>query len=787
MYYFKRRPWLFLLLMFGMGVVPGVLAQQRTLSGKVVDQQTLLPVADVHLGIIDLGQDIFVDQNGIFVVQIKDTIPKIKFEILDDNYAIFEVNELYPGYFQVLVSDLSSKDMGLSLRDLTKIKVVTASDTEIEIQRAPSVMTVITAQHIEQMGYRDVGDALQAVAGFYLIHDYMQYNLGIRGISGGMRAMSRIAKVMIDGQSVAYRPGSENFLGPELIPLAAIDRIEIIRGPGSALYGANAFLGVINIITKQGDLDSQTNIKTFIEGGEFMKGFGVSVNSGGIINEKLSYYIASSISDFDRSGLSPVNIPGKSFYDQNSYSINDITRPVSFFAKLKYQSDRSDFTIDFNHSHLNTKAEFMDYAVLTNQNNFSLLNQFCRGKYTRKISPKSKIRFAVTLAQGKPTDADRLDSDADQQSWITADVGVKSIDLQTKIEYKLNSKNTLFLGLDGSFDYQNLQTYLIHKAGSEPVPVRGVQMGDTLFMNKGIYFQSVLYPFQRVQSKVLKLFKLTSGIRFDFHNIYGNSINYRIAGVVQVGDRSFLKGAVGTSFKAPSPIQLFSNYIEVGDVIGNPELKPEKAITYEMAWGTKMSEHLDININAFYNQVYDKVELILPMGEASNIKPGNVAEITSAGLESELRLNLKNSFSFINISYQRSLEEKEELRYGITRLRTSLYPEWMCKFGSTYSFPEINSQIQVDGMYIGKRLGSIQNSFVYDPVNYRINPYELPAYLIFNIGISAHFPKFFGDHKSKIDLKVNNVLNSNYVFPGFRDFDIPGFNRSVRFSLIHNF
>ena len=72
-------------------------------------------------------------------------------------------------------------------------------------------------------------------------------------MTGGLGAESGVIKVMIDGRSVAYRTTSGNWLGVELIPLESVAQIEIIRGPASALYGADAFLGVVNIITLKPD------------------------------------------------------------------------------------------------------------------------------------------------------------------------------------------------------------------------------------------------------------------------------------------------------------------------------------------------------------------------------------------------------------------------------------------------------------------------------------------------------------------------------------------------------
>ncbi|MBI9033071.1 MAG: TonB-dependent receptor plug domain-containing protein [Bacteroidales bacterium] len=764
-----------------------VLAQQYEIQGRVIEYQTSAPVSNLVISIKSSNVEVATDKSGAFHFIRLDTIHNIEFELRYSDYSIRDVNLLYGSYYQVVVVREKEVKEGWSLRDLRNIKVTTASNTEIEVGKAPAIMTVITDQHIQEMGYSDVGEALQYVAGFYLLNDNTQYNLGIRGVNGGMRAGSRIAKVMIDGQAAMFRPGTENFFGPELIPLSAIKRIEVIRGPGSALYGANAFLGVINIITKEGCDDKQTQIKSFAESGKYIKGIGLEVSSGGQINANLSYFFAASWADIDRSGTEVVNIPNYNVYDDSDYSMDEISRPYSLFGKLNYKNNIHSLTFDFNYQHLDASAEFQDWAILTHQNRFNLENYYIRSRYSVEFSSRLKASFVTAFSEGKPGNRDHLDVDSDPVSWNTRDFGNTSIDIQSKLEYRINDKDIFSLGFDHVSDYQNLQTYMINSPGVVPEPVQGIIFGDTLFMNNGLYLQSIQYPFKKFNSNILKTFEITSGIRYDIHNIYGNSFNYRFAGVTEISSKSYLKMVVGSSFKAPSSTQLFSNFIDVGDVVGNPLLKPEKAKTYELAWGMKYSNNLSVSVNGFYNKIYDKVELILPMGEASNIKPGNVSEITSTGIESELFLNFKNVFSFMNLSYQWSLEEKEELKYGLTRLKTALYPSLMFKFGATYSVPQQNLKLHIDGMYIGKRLASLQNSFYYDPVDYRINPYDLPAYFIVNVGVSAQLPMLFGDKKSIIKLKINNLTNSHYVFPGFNNYDIPGFERSIRFSLIHNF
>jgi outer membrane receptor for ferrienterochelin and colicins len=145
---------------------------------------------------------------------------------------------------------------GLALEQLLDTQVVTTTKEAQGLSQAPGIVTVITREEILGRSYRSVAEALRSVPGLFVNRDYVLHDVGVRGISGGLLGGSRLVKVMINSQAVSFRSETTHLLGPELIPIDAVERIEVVLGPGSALYGANAFLGVINIITRAaGEID----------------------------------------------------------------------------------------------------------------------------------------------------------------------------------------------------------------------------------------------------------------------------------------------------------------------------------------------------------------------------------------------------------------------------------------------------------------------------------------------------------------------------------------------------
>jgi len=140
---------------------------------------------------------------------------------------------------------------GLSLEQLAEVKVAAASFVAVAQSRAPAIVSVIGREEIEAWGDRSVADALARVPGLYRVDAQGFQDLGVRGLFGGQRAWNRQVKLMIDGQPQAFRPDAANFLSAALMPMSTIDRIEVVRGPSSALYGADAFLATVNVVTRK--------------------------------------------------------------------------------------------------------------------------------------------------------------------------------------------------------------------------------------------------------------------------------------------------------------------------------------------------------------------------------------------------------------------------------------------------------------------------------------------------------------------------------------------------------
>src|SRR5215470_723596 len=136
------------------------------------------------------------------------------------------------------------------------------------ITEAPSSVTVVTSDEVKKYGHRTLADILQSVPGLYVTYDRNYSFLGVRGFNLGDN--NNRVLLLVDGHRLNNSLSDSAYLGTEFIlDVDLIDRVEIIRGPGSSLYGNNAFFGVINVITRKGRDMSGNGVEASGEAGSF--------------------------------------------------------------------------------------------------------------------------------------------------------------------------------------------------------------------------------------------------------------------------------------------------------------------------------------------------------------------------------------------------------------------------------------------------------------------------------------------------------------------------------------
>ena len=174
----------------------------------------------------------------------------------------------------------------MDLEDLLAVRVVTASRTSESTLNAPAPVSVVTAEEIRTLGHRTLGDVLRTMPGLSVSYDRQYQYLGVRGIN--RKDFNSRVLVLIDGRRTNENVYDQAFIESAFaLDLEAVDRVEFVAGPGSSLYGNNAMLGVVNVVTRKAVAGSDDRL--LVEAGSassrrLMTQLGRAIGSGGVLS-----------------------------------------------------------------------------------------------------------------------------------------------------------------------------------------------------------------------------------------------------------------------------------------------------------------------------------------------------------------------------------------------------------------------------------------------------------------------------------------------------------------------
>jgi iron complex outermembrane receptor protein len=660
----------------------------------------------------------------------------------------------------------------LSLEALFNIDISVASKSLMKQSEAPSIVTVITRPMIQALGSRSVAEALRDVPGFYIIDDYVTSNIAVRGISAGPNSWSRIIKVMVDGHPVTDYGTGGTFLGPELIPIEVVESIEVIRGAGSALYGANAFLGVINIVTRKPKEDG-----TFVEiGGEAGTirqnpgGSGHFLGSVTTGDKPLSYLLVSARYDhFNRSGLQvPNGSPSQQDYACRS-SEGDLTRPTSVFAKGLFDLGRlGSLATQYQLQRLDAMAEFSDLSILSHDNRIVRSNSIIGADHNLNFLNDALVVHTsgtYTVTQDLP---DQTLDTGDPQYTYRRERLDRTYQFGSELSYHYKRHSAL-LGADYMSTTDHGDTvYRVSRqttdAGTEYPFSPGKYMK---FGNAGVFAQAIVRPHEKVG--------ITGGMRYDWNERFGSSFNPRLAVVVQPLRSVYVKALYGSSFVPPTPTQLYAAPLRFdGGVRGNDQLKNQKAKTFELQVGYKAKDFLDVAVNGFYNTIDGRIEF---EAVGNQMIAKNLTASRSYGLELSSYLNRKPIFARLAGSYQETTSDVPTPKplwwnrlyapNGPGGDRSLGFPALMASATVGLTLPRYHFETALSARVVSSRKASAANSY------WAGKTYLLDPYCVFDLNVASVDLRLIGRRLTRFSFHVNNVFNQKYAEPGYLGVDIP--------------
>jgi outer membrane receptor for ferrienterochelin and colicins len=682
-------------------------------------------------------------------------------------------------------SQLSRED--LSLEELLNPNIWVATKSALHAAQTPAVVTVVTADEIAARAYRSLADVLRSVPGFYDVYDGVTHNVGIRGINAGQAASGSNLKLMIDGQPVDYRPTSGNFFGEELIPIDVIERVEIIRGPASALYGADAFLGAINVVTKSGEALAGAHL---VAQGAMVRGH--AGGGGGFImagkGGSVDVLVAASYLYLDRSGRT---LPGSSPLLPNAAvtahgpSRQDTAEPGTVFFKVGLSDVLTGkLTLLATMQRLDAHGEYQYFGPLDERTRIAELNQTYRLSY--EVTPVESVSLFLSgsFFNSEPTSDAQYGTGHPDYVMIPSR-GASGYGVNAEVRVSPHPMLALTAGGDMIFEDNLTETYdqklltpvlaqdgsVLRLAGTViPGEMHGL---ETDIQNLGAFVQGMVTPNEDWNAIV--------GVRLDQHNVYGSHVSERV-GLVYVHDVLSVKLLYGSSFKAPSAAQLYARPVAFGGVLGNPTLSAQTAQSTELAVGLRLPDGWgDVQVNGFVTSIKGRVEF-LPTG--SYVIADNTQDERVAGGEfaahvvpiKRLRLNLHGSMAE-TISRSGTIEGL----LGKPDVPNPMFPKFQFGAIADFTLPWAGLTVSAELAAVGARPASFSNSVI------RGSAYDLDPYLFSALAVSASGPWLFDGRQSRISLRIDDLLNRRWAEPGFGGVDVPTQGTTTMLTLRQGF
>lgn len=503
----------------------------------------------------------------------------------------------------------------LSLEELLNMEVSSASKFPQKLSQAPAAVSIITALDIKDQGYHTLADILRGVRGLYVSNDRNYSYLGARGMNRPGDYNDRFL-VMVDGFRINDAVYESANIGNEF-PLATdmIERVEVVRGAGSSIYGSNAFFGVINIITKRGR--DANGAKLSVGAGSFGTTLG-TVSYGQQRDDGLEFLVSAQSEDSKGQDLfySEFNTPATNngvAQGADKGSTKRVFAKLSYdkVALTSYYSERlkavptAAYGSVFNDPRLQTGD---NYAGLALSYDTQLAEHHA---LTSRIAYNSYSYYGTYPWNQPPV---TLNMDSVHGKWWAADgkllSELGSHKLVTGYEYQNNFQQD-----QKNYDLAPYVLYLDDKRSSN---------------RHAVYAQD--------EMTVTDSFRVNGGVRYDHYSVTGNVVNPRLALIYSPQPATTIKALYGKAFRAPNQYEMF--YVSTTQK-ANPNLKPERITTNELVLEQQIETNLRLTSSVYYNSINNMLDQVLDPADGMLVFH-NLTQTRTKGSEVELERAWEN-------------------------------------------------------------------------------------------------------------------------------------------------
>ena len=657
----------------------------------------------------------------------------------------------------------------MPFEELMNLEITSASKKAEKVSDAPSIISVFSKDQINTYGWMSLDDMLKSQPGFSAAQDYDRRTVSSRGLFEGWNNNHLL--MLIDGISF-----NDNLYGTaytwEITPLFFAKSVEILRGPGAALYGSNATNGVTAINTVSAD-DLSNGSRAEVRIGE--NNTKIFDLLGGYSAENMSIVLGFNAYSTDGNSYNVYNTSADDTTPLTKSEISDIRKSSYFFGKvegknefegLSLQVHRQDWRFDTGHGWLWETPDFKE----------SMKEQ--RTIVTAAYKPKSESKFSHEYAfkfQRHNIDWNtRLYNSQDAAgtypagAWEYLLTHTDDYFARAQFGYSLPEEADIIAGIETDiFSYSGDDAHYANFDYYTRLANPNGQMKDLgpfleWIKNKPIVSVSAFTQFS--SGKLLsKYVKATLGLRFDNQNIsYDaidkpnkpeetikyNELSPRLGIIITPDEDLSIKILAGKAFRTPAPTEMFgSNTWLLGSNLR--QLKPEYVTTYEAAIDYKISNNLNLRANVYNTKCENQIAYSLQNNNLST----NLYTLSNIGVETELLFAWENISGFINYSFvKRTDEEILDSTIAISKTDLTWYPEHTINMGISYKWNDLSASL------LGHWQSAVSRraSDMLRPIYLQARGAEVEAFMTIDAKFSYSINRNF-----ELMLSVKNILDTD--------------------------
>ena len=627
-----------------------VFSEQYSVSGYTKNMATNEPIKNVNVYLIDLKVGLTTNENGYFNFTLSENFEKVNLEF---SHIAFETVQ-----WSGEIGDVININMKESLLKLDEI-VITGTKSPISLSDVPVYTEIINNKEIRSSCAMTVGELVEERAGVSRIYNFDgSFNYNLIGLD------SKYILILKDGQPITGKFNDKVDL--DQITIANVEKIEVLKGPGSALYGTEAMGGVINIISRDRNSLDKSEIK--IQGINYssdIKNF-----RSGAIGGNFSYDFTipfRSLKIFSTVVLQNL-VNGQNLSSMGKDKINKITLDGGFSWRSKNEKHKLKLALNHFGRVDSTKVKTIT-GVLVKSNSTNIKRNNILAHYKVIFGEQFNISQNINLSNYKRA---YNQIGIDDSYYRKDETNESLIDYDLKLSYLKNKMDII-----GGFELSK-PTYNSNR------------------LNRHVHYTSTYAQFFQLGYKLSERKSFITGLRFD---IYESKIvsSPRLAILIKSNSKSKIRLSYGEGFRVPSFLERFIDFNNTENgytVIGNKNLNPEKSkgITFNYEYTNNKS--LRFSSLAYLNKFSNKIETFQNSDDPIIYRYENIAKAIYQGIEfSTTYLQSSKTSIKMNLNIRSAIDENREdlpnmipysfgsqLNYNISKYATKI------KFNTTSNY-----------------------------------------------------------------------------------------------------